>query len=547
MENKKITRTGATSVDVRASKSTAEWEAKRDDSHMKFDYTRKDLRSKNECWETPGMTRASVIKAAKERYVNHVHQKPQKNYAPHRNIVVVIKENTTIKQLQNFAKAVNDEFGVNIYAGYIHRDEGRWVKDDPEGLEGLTTVSRKGAYEPKKGEYWKPNYHAHLFADWTDKVTGKSIRLKPSDMSRIQDLAAQCLGMDRGYKKDPKNKAKRLEALEYKLEKAKTELAIVESKKERESKEADENEERKEKTNQDIEKGEKHLQEINDEIKNKSSLLSKGKAVIDRISNESARKKAESARKKAEAAQKSAEENEAAERAARIAAEKKVDQANADAEEKIRLNNEENDKKLNAAKEEAARAIKDANDKEARLNEEKKDLDARLKKEYDNGYQKGLKEGKQRQQTINDRAIKEANDKIGQLSQQNETLTKDNNAFKETLEKYKLWLQNWKNFVKRLMRVWIKDLFVREDTIEQQQTQYDWEYYYSHKNNYHTNDPEIPQLKNIKVIGSMWREAINENARYFKINDDSTIKKIRNRPEEVQEEKTSKKSRGMHL
>lgn len=58
----------------------------------------------------------------------------------------------------------------------IHKDEGY-----RKGKDGL-----------------KLNLHAHLVADWTDHESGKSLKLNRNDMSEMQTICAEVLGMERG-------------------------------------------------------------------------------------------------------------------------------------------------------------------------------------------------------------------------------------------------------------------------------------------------------------------------------------------------------------
>lgn len=119
-------------------------------------------------------------------------RKLQKNAMPIREAVVVIKENTKMIELQNLAERLKIELGIQIFQIAIHKDEGHYDKDNAE---------------------WIPNFHAHLVADWQDKNTGKTLKHKSYHYSLMQDLTAECLGMERGIQ----GKNKRLEAIEYKL------------------------------------------------------------------------------------------------------------------------------------------------------------------------------------------------------------------------------------------------------------------------------------------------------------------------------------------
>ena len=162
-----------------------------------FDYIRKDLTPKNEYWVQES------IKVRLEKIENYCKEKSgrklQKNAIPIREAVVVIKENTTLHELHLLAKKLEDELKIRIFQIAIHKDEGHFDKDSKE---------------------WKPNYHAHLVADWQDIETGKTLKHQGFHYSKMQDITAECLGMERGVS----GGKQRLEALEYKIQKKEEEL-----------------------------------------------------------------------------------------------------------------------------------------------------------------------------------------------------------------------------------------------------------------------------------------------------------------------------------
>jgi len=162
-----------------------------------FDYIRKDLTPKNEYWVQES------IKVRLEKIENYCKEKSgrklQKNAIPIREAVVVIKENTTLHELHLLAKKLEDELKIRVFQIAIHKDEGHFDKDTKE---------------------WKPNYHAHLVADWQDIETGKTLKHQGFHYSKMQDITAECLGMERGVS----GGRQRLEALEYKIQKKEEEL-----------------------------------------------------------------------------------------------------------------------------------------------------------------------------------------------------------------------------------------------------------------------------------------------------------------------------------
>ncbi|HFK5574641.1 hypothetical protein [Elizabethkingia anophelis] len=157
-----------------------------------FDYIRKDLSSKNEYWQEEKIA-DRLIKI--ENYCKEKSgRKLQKNAMPIREAVVVIKEDTTMLELQNLANKLQEELRIRIFQIAIHKDEGHYDKETKE---------------------WKPNYHAHLVADWQDLETGKTLKHQSFHYSKMQDIAAECLEMERGVS----GSIGRLEAIAFKIQK----------------------------------------------------------------------------------------------------------------------------------------------------------------------------------------------------------------------------------------------------------------------------------------------------------------------------------------
>ncbi|HFK5538321.1 TPA: hypothetical protein ACGZ96_003484 [Elizabethkingia anophelis] len=187
-----------TSINFKAVKSDSETHNFRKKT---FDYIRKDLTPKNEYWiEQKIADRIQKVEAyCKEKSG----RKLQKNAMPVREAVVVIKENTTMLELQNLAKRLEEELKIRVFQIAIHKDEGHTDKDTKE---------------------WKPNYHAHLVADWQDLDTGKTLKHQSFHYSKMQDLTAECLNMERGIS----GSRGRLEAIEFKIQQKEEDLKILE-------------------------------------------------------------------------------------------------------------------------------------------------------------------------------------------------------------------------------------------------------------------------------------------------------------------------------
>ena len=189
-----------TSINFKAVKSDSETHNFRKKT---FDYIRKDLTSKNEYWiEQKIADRIQQIEAyCKEKSG----RKLQKNAMPVREAVVVIKEDTTMLELQNLAKRLEEELKIRVFQIAIHKDEGHTDKDTKD---------------------WKPNYHAHLVADWQDLETGKTLKHQSYHYSKMQDLTAECLNMERGIS----GSKGRLEAIEFKIQQKEEDLKVLEEK-----------------------------------------------------------------------------------------------------------------------------------------------------------------------------------------------------------------------------------------------------------------------------------------------------------------------------
>jgi hypothetical protein len=112
----------------------------------------------------------------------------QRKAQPLREGVVVIDEGTTMEQLQQLGRRLEERFGIKAMQIHIHRDEGY-----------------------RNAAVWTPNFHAHIEFDWT-RADGRSCNLKSRDMAEVQTITAEVLGMERGVSSDHKH----LSAMQYK-------------------------------------------------------------------------------------------------------------------------------------------------------------------------------------------------------------------------------------------------------------------------------------------------------------------------------------------
>ena len=194
-------------------------------------YIRRDLMSGNETWVSPDFGEATLAdrynriaamvkektgRAMQTKDRERVNKKTGKvtivrGSTPLKEGVVVIKEDTTMEQLQKFCKVCNERWGVTALQVFIHRDEGHY---------GI----------PDDNATWKPNLHAHIVWDWMNHETGKSCKLDEKAMSEMQTILAECLDMERGISKKVTGK-EHLERTDFILAKQKQEAEKAETEK----------------------------------------------------------------------------------------------------------------------------------------------------------------------------------------------------------------------------------------------------------------------------------------------------------------------------
>ena len=98
---------GATSIHVQAVKPGSEIHNFRE---KELDYVRPELSHLNESWV--GDSISHRLESAKQRYLDTVGQKMQAKAAPIREGVIVIKQETTMQELQQFATVCKERFGI---------------------------------------------------------------------------------------------------------------------------------------------------------------------------------------------------------------------------------------------------------------------------------------------------------------------------------------------------------------------------------------------------------------------------------------------------
>ena len=165
------------------------------------------------------------------KYTEVTGQRMQPTATPLKEAVLVIREDTTMEQVEKFGELCRQELGITPIQFHIHRDEGHYDSATKE---------------------WKPNLHAHIVFDCTCREHrlverpakfskemkskngkpptklidnyGKIVRLSKSDMSRMQDLASIATGMERGVASDKVH----LDAQRYKAQVIAEEVKVLE-------------------------------------------------------------------------------------------------------------------------------------------------------------------------------------------------------------------------------------------------------------------------------------------------------------------------------
>lgn len=166
----------------------------------KLDYNVPELEKNNESFSIRSID--DQTKLARTHCKNVSGRKLQKNAMLIREAVVNLLPGTSMDDLKHLGNLLQEQFGINCFQIHIHRDEGH--KD------------------PETGQF-KINHHAHMLFDWQDKAKGTVLKINRVQLSQIQTLVAQTLGMERGELRVNSNR-ERLEPIEYKRQQAELQL-----------------------------------------------------------------------------------------------------------------------------------------------------------------------------------------------------------------------------------------------------------------------------------------------------------------------------------
>ncbi len=252
-------------------------------------YVRLDLSKNNSSYVAPGMEgvtleqhRAAIRVMVKEKTGRAMQENDvkytdkngkehtRKGCSPIRESVVNIKEDTDLDSLLEYARMVENRWGIKAIQIHLHKDEGHYEDPDAKTI-------------------WKPNYHAHIIWDWMDHETGKSFKLNADDMSVMQDMVADALDMERGRKKSETglDHLERNDFIIQKQEKEKKRLEEekrrIQSEKDMAEKKTQEAKEQTRKANEEKDEAEKKAQTAKTELSSAKSKITEKQAVIDRM------------------------------------------------------------------------------------------------------------------------------------------------------------------------------------------------------------------------------------------------------------------------
>jgi hypothetical protein len=188
---------GKSSIHVNPVKAGSEQHNERE---KKLNYVREDLSHLNTSFKVATIAQARADAVA--RYQASTGQRMQTKAAPIREGVLLIEERHTAEDLRQLGEKIEQRFGIRTIQGYAHKDEGHFDKET-------------GA--------WKSNHHGHLVFDWTDKETGKSVRMKRDDMAELQTIVATELGLERGVS----SSVKHLNSIQFKTKQEEEDLKKV--------------------------------------------------------------------------------------------------------------------------------------------------------------------------------------------------------------------------------------------------------------------------------------------------------------------------------
>lgn len=173
--------------------------------------------------------------------------------------VVVVDEHTTMEDLQELGKRMEERFGWACVQIHLHKDEGYLGE-------------RRDDMKHREGKY---NLHAHMFFITTDLKTGKSWKRKKEDGSEMQNITAEALNMTRGIRKSDRKDVleETFDVVEFKFGEIKRKTNELNAKKESLERQVGELESDKEVVESSLERVREDLNNANSELTRVSNEL----------------------------------------------------------------------------------------------------------------------------------------------------------------------------------------------------------------------------------------------------------------------------------
>jgi hypothetical protein len=199
------------SINIQSAKSTSKAHMSRDKNH-KITYLLDPDSNGNEYKSFLNYEKYldAAMLAAKKLTGRKIQQKAIDNFV--QEAVLNLENFHTVANVEKVFIELKKEFGgFEIFDIAIHRNEGYFYnfKEDLEyrpNRDIFFNAQDKNFYLDSKlknkadlSQFEKRyNFHAHVLFSKFDMTTGKNPRLKKSDMSKIQTISANALGMQRG-------------------------------------------------------------------------------------------------------------------------------------------------------------------------------------------------------------------------------------------------------------------------------------------------------------------------------------------------------------
>ena len=199
------------SINIQTAKATSKAHISRDKNH-KITYLLDPDSKKNEYKSF--LDSEKYLEAAKVAAKKLTGRKMQQKAIEHfiQEAVLNLENFHTVADVEKVFLELKKEFGgFEVFEIAIHRDEGYFynLKEELEyrpqrdiffnDQDKKFYLDSSFKNEADLNQFEKRyNYHAHVLFSKFDMTTGKNPRLKKSDMSKIQTISAQALGMQRG-------------------------------------------------------------------------------------------------------------------------------------------------------------------------------------------------------------------------------------------------------------------------------------------------------------------------------------------------------------